>query len=55
VARDYASPVPQSMQKLYRERRILAWASATHFRALIFAFTIPPQFGQQRTVTTMRP
>jgi hypothetical protein len=43
------------MQKLYRERRIFAWESAMHFRARIFAFTTPPQFGQQRTVTTMRP
>jgi hypothetical protein len=53
--RTYASPVPQSMQKLCRERRIFAWESAMHFRATIFPFTISPQLGQQRTVTTMRP
>jgi hypothetical protein len=43
------------MQKLCRERRIFACESAMHFRATIFPFTISPQVGQQRTVTTMRP
>jgi hypothetical protein len=51
----YAKPAPQSMQKVCRERRSFACESARHFRAWMFAFTISPQFGQQRTVTTMRP
>lgn len=49
------SPAPQSMQKLLRERRIFAWDSWGQFLGAMFAFTTSPQFGQQRTVTTMRP
>jgi len=38
-----------------RERRIRAWDSWGQFLGWMFGFTTWPQFGQQRTVTTMRP
>ena len=43
------------MQYVFRERRIFEWESSRQCLGAMFGFRTAPQFGQQRTRTTMRP
>ena len=43
------------MQYEKRERRMPEWDDSAQLFGAMFGFKISPQFGQQRTRTTMRP
>ncbi len=50
----WKSPLPQSTQFAFRVRRRFACCSSLQVPIGISPFTISPQFGQKRTVTTVR-